>query len=70
MRLTVRHATTYTYDPPADRCALRLRLYPPTFSGQRVLKWTVSVNEQVVPALMTTATGDRESIWTRANAGA
>jgi len=44
MRLTVGHASTYTYDPPADRCALRLRLYPPTFSGQRVLKWTVSVN--------------------------
>lgn len=64
MRLSVRHATTYAYDPPADRCALRLRLYPPSFDSQRVLDWAVSVNGQAIPALMTTATGDRESIWT------
>ena len=70
MRLTVRHATTYTYDPPADRCALRLRLYPPSFTSQRVLNWKVSVNGQVIPALMTTATGDGESIWTKSNVGA
>jgi hypothetical protein len=36
MRLTVRHATTYSYEPPAERCALRLRLYPPAFDSQRV----------------------------------
>lgn len=70
MRLTVRHATTYVYEPPANRCALRLRLYPPAFGSQRVLKWTVSVNGQAVPALMTTATGDRESIWTNTGSGA
>ncbi len=70
MRLTVRHATTYAYEPPADRCALRLRLYPPAFSSQRVLKWTVSVNGQPIPPLMTTATGDREAIWTNTGAGA
>ena len=69
MRLTVRHATTYAYDPPADRCALRLRLYPPSFASQRVLSWKVSVNGQTVPALMTTATGDKESIWTKSNVG-
>ena len=70
MRLTVRHPTTYAYEPPADRCALRLRLYPPAFSSQRVLKWTVSVNGQPIPPLMTTATGDREAIWTNTGAGA
>ncbi len=64
MRLTVRHATTYTYDPPADRCALRLRLYPPSFESQRVGRWSVTVNERPLPALLVTATGDRESIWT------
>jgi transglutaminase-like putative cysteine protease len=69
MRLTVRHATTYTYDPPAERCALRLRLYPPSLEGQRVSRWTVSVNGQVVPALLTTASGDRESIWTCSGSG-
>lgn len=70
MRLTVRHATTYAYEPPADRCALRLRLYPSSFNSQRVVNWTVSVNDQPVPALMTTATGDKESIWTKSGVGA
>lgn len=70
MRLSIRHATTYAYDPPAERCALRLRLYPPSFDSQRVLSWKVSVNEQAVPALLSTATGDRESIWTCAAGGA
>lgn len=64
MRLTVRHATTYAYEPPADRCALRLRLYPPGFDSQRVIGWKVSVNGQAVPPLLSTATGDREAIWT------
>ncbi|HEX5007650.1 MAG TPA: transglutaminase family protein [Hyphomonadaceae bacterium] len=70
MRLSIRHATTYTYDPPAARCALRLRLHPPTFETQRVLNWQVSVNGQVVPALLATSTGDRESIWTSSAPGA
>lgn len=70
MRLTIRHATTYAYDPPADRCALRLRLYPPSFDSQRVLSWSVSVNGQAIPALLTTASGDRESIWTCSGGGA
>ena len=64
MRLSIRHATTYAYDPPAERCALRLRLYPPAFDSQRVIAWKVSVNDHVVSALLSTATGDRESIWT------
>ncbi|MFT3726090.1 MAG: transglutaminase family protein [Hyphomonadaceae bacterium] len=64
MRLTIHHATTYTYDPPADRCALRLRLYPPVFDSQKVLDWKVSVNGQAIRPLMTTATGDRELVWT------
>ena len=63
MRLNVRHATTYTYDPPAERCALRVRLFPPSFDSQRVKSWTVSVNGEPVQALLTTATADREAIW-------
>ncbi len=70
MRLTVRHTTIYTYDPPADRCALRLRLFPPAFDSQRVHSWKVSVNGQAVAPLLTTATGDREAIWTCAGGGA
>ena len=57
MRLSIKHATTYAYDPPAERCALRLRLYPPSFDSQRVISWKVSVNGQVMPALLSTATG-------------
>lgn len=64
MRLTVRHATTYTYDPPAERCALRMRLFPPTFDSQRVKSWMVSVNGQALSPLLSTATGDREALWT------
>ena len=63
MRLNVRHATTYTYDPPAERCALRVRLFPPSFDSQRVKSWSVSVNGEPVQALLTTATADREAIW-------
>ena len=70
MRLFIRHATTYAYDPPADRCALRLRLYPPSLDTQRVLGWQVSVNGQAVPALLMTGTGDREAIWTSSAPGA
>lgn len=64
MRLTIRHATTYSYDPPAERCVLRLRLFPSVFDSQRVSEWKVSVNGQAIPPLLTAATGDREAIWT------
>jgi transglutaminase-like putative cysteine protease len=69
MRLWIRHATSYSYHPPPDRCALRLRLYPATFEAQRILSWTVSVNGTSIPPLLTTATGDRESIWTSTSPG-
>jgi transglutaminase-like putative cysteine protease len=64
MRLSIRHATAYAYETAPDRCALRLRLYPPSFDAQRVASWKVSVNGKPVASLLTTATGDRESIWT------
>jgi transglutaminase-like putative cysteine protease len=70
MRLNVRHATTYTYDPPAERCALRVRLFPPSFESQRVKSWSVSVNGEPVQALLTTATADREAIWSCHGGGA
>jgi len=69
MRLTIRHATTYSYDPPAERCVLRLRLFPPGFDSQRVSDWKVSVNGQAIPPLLATATGDREAVWTCSGTG-
>ncbi|MEP7209310.1 MAG: transglutaminase family protein [Alphaproteobacteria bacterium] len=64
MRLSIRHITSYAYAPPADRCALRLKLYPSQFDGQQVMNWKVSVNGTPVAPLLTTGVGDRESIWT------
>lgn len=69
MRLSIRHATTYAYDPPAERCALRLRLYPPVFDSQRVAAWAVKVNGEPLAPLLTAATGDKEAIWTCHGAG-
>jgi transglutaminase-like putative cysteine protease len=69
MRITVRHATSYVYDPPPDRCALRLRLYPAPFEALRVLGWIVSVNGAPIPPLLATANGGRESIWTSSAPG-
>ncbi len=69
MRLAIRHATIYSYDPPAERCVLRLRLFPPAFDSQRVNTWKVSVNGQAIPPLLSTATGDREAVWTCPGAG-
>jgi len=69
MRLTVRHLTRLAADPPSDRCALRLRLYPSAFDGQAVKNWSVRVNGAAVPPLLTTGFGDREAIWTCDGAG-
>ncbi len=69
MRLTIKHATTYSYDPPAERCVLRLRMFPPAFESQRVSEWKVSVNGEAVSPLLNTATGDREAVWTCGGTG-
>jgi transglutaminase-like putative cysteine protease len=63
MHLSVRHLTRLAIEPQPDRCALRLRLYPSAFEGQKLMGWKVSVNGSLVPPLLTTGFGDRESIW-------
>jgi len=64
MRLSVRHITRYEYEPPAQRSALRLRLYPPRFSAQAPGAWTVSVNGAPVAPQFTNGLGEGESVWT------
>lgn len=64
MLISIRHSTTYTYEPPVDRCALRLRLYPPSFASQKVQSWRVEVNGAPVQPLLTTPCGAGESLWT------
>lgn len=65
MRLTIRHLSTYLYDPPADRVAMRLKLYPSVFDGQTAADWRVSANGEAVEPLLTSGFGDREGLWMR-----
>ena len=63
MRLTIRHLSTYLYDPPADRVAMRLKLYPSRFEGQSTVEWRVTVNGVVVNPLLMSGFGDEEGLW-------
>ncbi len=50
MILNVRHRTTYRYTPAVSGVAMRLKLFPSRFDGQKPLRWMVSVNgEEVRP---------------------
>jgi transglutaminase-like putative cysteine protease len=42
MRISVGHASRYTYSEPTKYSILSLRLTPPSFQGQRVIEWRVS----------------------------
>ncbi|MEL6337860.1 MAG: transglutaminase family protein [Pseudomonadota bacterium] len=63
MLLSIRHETTYRYDPAARDLALRLRLYAYDTVQQRVLDWAVSVNGERVAPLLRTALGNGEGMW-------
>lgn len=63
MLLDITHRTTYAYDPPAARLALRLRLFPSEFDGQRVLDWSVRVNDDPVERLHIDGFGDSVGLW-------
>ena len=64
LRLSVRHVTTYAYEPPAAGATMRLRLWPPQYATQVPEGWRVSVmGEEVVPNV-TDGCGVREGIWT------
>lgn len=63
MLLSITHRTVYRYDPPAARCALRLKLHPSNSPGQEVRSWSVTVNGEPTSARITNGYGDDESIW-------
>lgn len=67
MRVSIRHVTRYSYSPPAQRTALRVKLFPSTFQTQRVESWVVTVNGSPVPAMFTNGFGDAEAVWTAHN---
>ncbi|MEY4269076.1 MAG: hypothetical protein RLZZ58_292 [Pseudomonadota bacterium] len=59
MRLLIRHATRYRYDPDALRLTCSLRLWPGDAPGLRVREWAVTANDEPV------APGrDRRALWT------
>ncbi|MCS0495989.1 transglutaminase family protein [Ancylobacter sp. MQZ15Z-1] len=45
MRIQINHATTYTYDPPANGAIQVLRLTPGNHDGQYVVRWRIDVSE-------------------------
>ncbi len=63
MRLTIKHVTTYDYEPEANRVALRLRLFPATIPSQAPSGWTVTVNGEAPSAKLVNSYGDQEAIW-------
>lgn len=63
MRIQITHRTRYTYEPAASQVALRLRLFPSSFDGQRLISWAVTVNEETVEPLFTDGFGDQIALW-------
>ncbi|MBY8976388.1 transglutaminase family protein [Rhodobacteraceae bacterium NNCM2] len=61
--LSIRHVTTYTYEPEADRVGLRLKLFPISTPAQRVESWKVTVNGEIVEPLLTNPSGEGEAMW-------
>ena len=63
MRIQITHRTRYTYEPAASQVALRLRLFPSSFDGQRQISWAVTINEDTVEPLFTDGFGDQIGLW-------
>ena len=63
MRLSIRHDTVYSYDPPPAQLTLRLRLFAADNPMQRIEAWSVRVNGAEVSPLLTNSFGDREALW-------
>lgn len=61
--LSIRHLTTYSYEPKADRAGLRVKLFPSETLAQRVESWTVTVNGAEINPLLTNPSGDGEALW-------
>lgn len=63
MRIQITHRTKYAYEPPAAQVALRLRLFPSSFDGQKQETWSVAVNDSTVEPLFTDGFGDQIALW-------
>lgn len=58
MKLAIRHVTTYAYAPKVAAVAMRLKLFPSTFEGQRPLEWRVTLNGRPVKPDFVNGYGD------------
>lgn len=63
MILVVRHLTAFRYPEGAAGVALRLKLFPQSFEGQRVIDWHVSVDGVEVEHWITGGYGERFAQW-------
>ena len=62
MRLNIRHATTYRYDPPARGVSQRIKLFPSSFEAQKVIRWRTSVNDQEIRPSFKDGFGDEVAL--------
>ncbi len=58
MRLSVRHAVTVTVSPAAPGVAVRLKMFPSAFEGQRSLAWRVLLNGEAAAPDFVNGWGD------------
>lgn len=58
MLLSIRHRTTYAYEPDAHAVAMRLKLFPSRFDGQTPRSWRVTLNGREVTPDFTNGWGD------------
>jgi transglutaminase-like putative cysteine protease len=63
MLLIVSHLTRLQYPDGVAGLALRLRLFPQTFDGQRVIDWHVEVNGEEVNQSIVGGYGERFAQW-------
>jgi transglutaminase-like putative cysteine protease len=63
MLLVVRHLTDMHYPQGAAGVALRLRLFPPSFEGQRVIDWHVTVDGGEITRTTVGGYGERFAQW-------
>lgn len=63
MRLAIKHVSTYAYAQPADRIAIRIKLFPSVYEGQRIVEWKVAANGEAVTPMFMSGFGDEEALW-------
>lgn len=63
MLLLVRHLTHMRYPAGAAGLALRLKLFPQSFEGQRVIDWHVEIDGEEIPHSTVGGYGERFAQW-------